>query len=184
MFYSAFLDFYLYFQNFCDIIGIQRLGGVYMSDDSIKKNISKNITKYREQAGLSQKELAKRLGVAPSRVSNWETYANCPTIDILFEVCEVLGVSINDIYGVYPASKMKLSFDEIDLIKKYRELNEHGKEIVDFVLEKEYKLSETLKENKEKKNCTAAPESNQVYSELAPADLDAMEIDKSVIKDA
>ena len=67
-----------------------------MGDDTIKKNISKNIAKYRESAGLSQKELANKLGVVPSRISNWETGANCPTIDILFEVCEVLGVSINE----------------------------------------------------------------------------------------
>lgn len=30
-----------------------------MSDDTIKKNISKNISKYREAAGISQKDLAK-----------------------------------------------------------------------------------------------------------------------------
>ena len=77
-----------------------------MSDDTIKKNISKNISKYREAAGISQKDLAKKLGVVPSRISNWETGANCPTIDILFEVCEILNVSINDIYGVYPDSKI------------------------------------------------------------------------------
>ena len=53
-----------------------------MSDDTIKKNISKNISKYREAAGISQKDLAKKLGVVPSRISNWETGANCPTIDI------------------------------------------------------------------------------------------------------
>lgn len=89
-----------------------------MGDDTIKKNISKNIAKYRESAGLSQKELANKLGVVPSRISNWETGANCPTIDILFEVCEVLGVSINDIYGVYPDSKFVLKYGEQDLLKK------------------------------------------------------------------
>ena len=112
-----------------------------MSDDTIKKNISKNIAKYRESAGMSQKEFAKRLGVAPSRVSNWETYANCPTIDILFEVCEVLGVSINDIYGVYPESSFILKYEEQELIKKYRELDAHGKEMVDFTLHTEWERS-------------------------------------------
>lgn len=112
-----------------------------MSDDTIKKNISKNIAKYREAANISQKELAKRLGVVPSRISNWETGANCPTIDILFEVCEILNVSINDIYGVYPDSKFVLKYGEQDLLKKYRGLDEHGKEMVDFTLEKEYERS-------------------------------------------
>lgn len=112
-----------------------------MSDDTIKKNISKNIAKYREAANISQKELAKRLGVVPSRISNWETGANCPTIDILFEVCEILNVSINDIYGIYPDSKFVLKYGEQDLLKKYRGLDEHGKEMVDFTLEKEYERS-------------------------------------------
>ena len=64
---------------------------------TIKRNISKNIVKYREKMGYSQKELANKLGVTPSRISNWEQGANCPTIDILFEVCKILQVSINDI---------------------------------------------------------------------------------------
>lgn len=112
-----------------------------MSDDTIRKNISKNIAKYREAAGISQKQLAGKLGVVPSRISNWETGANCPTIDILFEVCEVLDVSINDIYGVYPDSKFILKYGEQDLLKKYRDLDPHGREMVDFTLEKEYERS-------------------------------------------
>ena len=117
-----------------------------MGDDSIKKNISKNIGKYREAAGMSQKELAKRLDVVPSRISNWETGANCPTIDILFQVCEILSVSINDIYGIYPDSKFMLKFGEQDLLKKYRDLDDHGKEMVDFTLEKEWERSTQFRE--------------------------------------
>lgn len=120
-----------------------------MSDESIKKNISKNIGKYRELAGMSQKELAQKLGVVPSRISNWETGANCPTIDILFEVCEILNVSINDIYGVYPNSKFVLEYEEQELVKKYRELDDHGKEMVDFTLLKEYERSVAEKEQKQ-----------------------------------
>lgn len=108
-----------------------------MSDDSIKKNISRNIGKYREAIGMSQKELAKKLGVVPSRISNWETGANCPTIDILFEVCEILNVSINDIYGVYPNSKFVLQYDEIEHIKKYRALDPYGQETVSYILDRE-----------------------------------------------
>lgn len=106
-----------------------------MSDDTVKKNISKNIAKYREAAGMSQKELAKKLGVVPSRISNWETGANCPTIDILFEVCGILNVSINDIYGVYPDSKFVLKYGEQELLKKYRNLDDIGRKHVNNVLE-------------------------------------------------
>ena len=108
-----------------------------ISSDNIKKNISKNIKKYRENAGFSQRELAQQLGITPSRISNWEQGANCPTIDILFEVCRVLHVSINDIYGVYPDSEMLLSYNEQQHIHKYRSLDEYGQETIDLVLERE-----------------------------------------------
>lgn len=136
-----------------------------MSDDAIKKNISKNIGKYRDLAGLSQKELAKKLGVVPSRISNWETGANCPTIDILFEVCEILNVSINDIYGIYPDSKFILEYEEQELIKKYRILDKHGKKMVDFTLQEEWERS------KEKKETTKTPPTRVIsyYYRLASA---------------
>lgn len=108
-----------------------------ISSDDIKKNISKNITKYREQAGYSQRELAQQLDITPSRISNWEQGANCPTIDILFEVCKALHVSINDIYGVYPDSEMLLSYSEQQHIQKYRSLDDYGRETVDIALERE-----------------------------------------------
>lgn len=108
-----------------------------ISSDDIKKNISRNITKYRENAGFSQRELAQQLGITPSRISNWEQGANCPTIDILFEVCKALHVSINDIYGVYPDSEMMLSYSEQQHIQKYRNLDDYGRETVDIALERE-----------------------------------------------
>lgn len=112
--------------------------------EEIKKNISKNIVKYREKAHLSQKELAKKLNTTPSRVSNWEQGSNCPTIDILFEVCKILNVSINDIYGVYPESDMTLTFDEQQHIKKYRALTETSRQHVDTVLAWESEHSKEL----------------------------------------
>lgn len=115
-----------------------------ISSEDIKKNISKNITKYREDAGFSQRELAQQLGITPSRISNWEQGANCPTIDILFEVCRALHVSINDIYGVYPDSEMMLSYSEQQHIQKYRNLDDHGRETVDLILERETIRSKEL----------------------------------------
>lgn len=154
-----------------------------MSDDTIKKNISKNIAKYREAANISQKELAKRLGVVPSRISNWETGANCPTIDILFEVCEILNVSINDIYGVYPDSKFVLKYGEQDLLKKYRTLDEHGKEMVDFTLEKEYERSVAEKKKSDNIVPMAVRESSDYEVNAAHAIENASDEDKAYDED-
>lgn len=130
-----------------------------ISSDDIKKNISSNITKYRENAGFSQRELAQQLGITPSRISNWEQGANCPTIDILFEVCKALHVSINDIYGVYPDSEMMLSYSEQQHIQRYRSLDDYGRETVDITLEREtsrlqelHKKEARIRELETKKN--------------------------------
>ncbi len=115
---------------------------------TIKRNISKNIVKYREKMGYSQKELANKLGVTPSRISNWEQGANCPTIDILFEVCKILQVSINDIYGIYPDSNVSLSYGEKEHIENYRLLDEYGKELIDTITISEVNRSKDLEESK------------------------------------
>lgn len=117
-----------------------------ITGDDIKRNISKNIVKYREKSGLSQKELAQQLNTTPSRISNWEQGSNCPTIDILFEVCKVLNVSINDIYGVYPDSQISLSYDEQEYIKKYRSLDSYGQETVSLILDRETARVASLQE--------------------------------------
>lgn len=109
--------------------------------DLIRKNISENIVKYRLKAGLSQKELATLLHTTPSRVSNWEQGANCPSADIIFDLCKALHVSVNDIYGLYPESNEVLTYGEKEHIQKYRTLDEHGKDLVDTVLDKEQKRS-------------------------------------------
>ena len=117
-----------------------------ISDDTIKKTICRNIVKYRKLAGLSQKEFANKLSAAPSRVSSWETGANSTDIDTLFQICEVLNVSINDMCEIYPDANVLLSYLEQDYIKKYRELDPHGKEMVDFTLLKEWERSTAKQE--------------------------------------
>jgi transcriptional regulator with XRE-family HTH domain len=67
--------------------------------DGIKKIISYNIKYHRQAAGMSQKELAEKVGVAKSAVSNWEAGQNSIDTERLFLVCEILGKSIYDMYA-------------------------------------------------------------------------------------
>lgn len=114
-----------------------------MGELNIKKNVANNIVKYRNAIGMSQKELASHLGVVPSRVSNWETGTNMMDVDMLFKICDLLNVSINDIYGVYPDSKITLSFEEIEHIKKYRSLDDFGRDTVDWMIGREKERKDT-----------------------------------------
>ena len=74
----------------------------------IKKNIQKNIAVYRKKANLTQKELADRLGVAPTNLASWEQGKSCPDIDTLFALCAALNVNIMNIYGFERTSNHNL----------------------------------------------------------------------------
>lgn len=61
----------------------------------LKEIIAKNLKKYRRLAKLSQVELAYKLHIRSSSISNWENGHNSIDIDTLFKVCKILGVPIN-----------------------------------------------------------------------------------------
>lgn len=121
-----------------------------INDDTIKKTICRNITKYRKLAGLNQKEFAAKLGAAPSRVSSWETGANSTDIDTLFKICEILNVSINDMCEIYPDANIMLSYLEQELINKYRSLDPYGKETASYILDRECERVSSLQKQKER----------------------------------
>lgn len=72
----------------------------------MKYEIGERIRKYREERGISQKELARRLGVSNSRVSNWEQGINRPDANILADICRALSVSPSELLNV------RISLDE------------------------------------------------------------------------
>ena len=54
--------------------------------------ISDRIAKARKAAGLTQSELARRLGIRPQSVQSWEAGITAPRARRLTQVAEVLGV--------------------------------------------------------------------------------------------
>lgn len=92
---------------------------------SIKEEIAKNLLFYRKKAKLTQKELAEKLGVKNTAVSNWESGNNSIDIDTLFLACEIFGITLNDIYGKYdPVPASNFSGAELQIIRDYREASE------------------------------------------------------------
>lgn len=59
----------------------------------MKYEIGGRIRLYRKQSGLTQEQLASKINVTKSRVSNWEQGINRPDADILADICRALNVS-------------------------------------------------------------------------------------------
>ena len=79
------------------------------------ERIGANLMKYRKAAGITQMELADKMGISFQAVSNWERGVSCPDIARLAELSELYGVSIDEILGNKRAAKIatKLQNNEI-----------------------------------------------------------------------
>ena len=67
----------------------------------IKSNIGSKIRQFRNAANLSQGELAKKVGVARSTISSWETDRTEPSIQEVELIAEILDCTKEDILGDY-----------------------------------------------------------------------------------
>ena len=65
----------------------------------MSNNIGLNIKKYRKEKGLTQTELADKLGKALRTVQKYESGEILPSINNVYEIAEALEVFSNDIIG-------------------------------------------------------------------------------------
>lgn len=61
------------------------------------EKIGKFIATRRKNAGLTQMQLAEKLGVSDRAVSKWERAKSLPDASIMLELCSVLGITVNDL---------------------------------------------------------------------------------------
>ena len=63
--------------------------------DQIK--IGRFIAACRKRANLTQLQLADRLGITDKAVSKWERGITMPDTSIMLELCDILGISVNEL---------------------------------------------------------------------------------------
>ena len=85
----------------------------------MKYQIGKRIRKYREARGISQVQLAEKLGISNNRVSNWEQGLNRPDADILADICRALEVSPSELLDVRLSSD-EPNEKELEVMRAYR----------------------------------------------------------------
>lgn len=90
--------------------------------DQIK--IGKFIAKCRKENSLTQMQLAEKLGITDRAISKWETGKSLPDSSIMLELCEMLGITVNDLLS-----------GEVVTMSNYNEKLE--KNLISMVKEKE-----------------------------------------------
>ena len=112
-------------------------------------SVGSRIKELRENKNMTRNELANSIGVTVGAVSNYENEVSSPKEPILFKIMETLKCDANYLFQdaiQMPSMKNSVSIDEFNIIEKYRALDTHGKEMVDFTLSKEWERSIELSE--------------------------------------
>lgn len=112
---------------------------------TVKEEIAKNLLYYRKKCKMTQKELAEKIGVKNNTISQWENGTNSIDVELLFNICDILGVSVNDMFGTFSnVEQCECSSFASEMIRKFNLLNEEGQVYIqkqfDFALSQvEYK---------------------------------------------
>ena len=72
-----------------------------------QEKIGKFIAKCRKNKKMTQSELAEKLGVTDKSIGNWENGRNMPDLSLFKPLCDVLGITINDLLSGEKISKDK-----------------------------------------------------------------------------
>ena len=72
-----------------------------------QEKIGKFIAKCRKDKKMTQSELAEKLGVTDKSIGNWENGRNMPDLSLFKPLCDVLGITINDLLSGEKISKDK-----------------------------------------------------------------------------
>lgn len=88
----------------------------------------------REQAGLTQLELAEKLGVTKSAIGNYENGVSSPKWDVLVQIFDVLHVEPNflyqDSFSPPVSDSVHLTPAQSALLASFDQLNDEGQDKV------------------------------------------------------
>lgn len=87
------------------------------------ENFNENLKNARLKKGLSQKDVAEKIGVAKSTYSLYESGSREPNVQTIKKISDVLGVSADDLLGINnEPTTIAAHFDGADYTEE--ELNE------------------------------------------------------------
>lgn len=93
--------------------------------------IGKFIASERKKGGLTQKQLADKLGISDKTISKWETGNGFPEISLLLPLCEILEITANELLSGKRLSENEYKQKaEENMVNIINESQENKKKIV------------------------------------------------------
>ena len=115
----------------------------------LKKYIGNQIKTFRKSAGFTQDELAKRLNTTKQTISRYEKGDRKANQDMLFELCDIFGVSIDDFFPSQnetlqspTTSPIQTIYDQLHQSRQAKVLNYAERQLKEQKNEEETKITE------------------------------------------
>lgn len=113
-----------------------------------KEEIGAILKQLRSSCGLTQKEVAEKIGRKQQVVGHWETGYAQPDANTLFILCDMYGTTVDEAFG-FAQKKSDISLAEYEHIKKYRSLDAYGRETISISLDREAERVKTITKQSE-----------------------------------
>lgn len=105
-----------------------------LNTEEINTILAKRLKYFREQAGLTLREVAEKIGKSPSQVSLWERGINPPNCIDLFKLCLTYNIILPDLFPEV-SEQVEPVKEERELIRKYRNADPEVKITIQKILE-------------------------------------------------
>lgn len=79
---------------------VETVGIMDSTRDHVRQQIGQRLAAAIRRAGVSQRQLADQLGFASATLNRWVKGANQPPLEVLVELCGLLGVSTDEVLGL------------------------------------------------------------------------------------
>ena len=98
--------------------------------EKINKDIADRIKAKREEQGITQTELAKRIAVSQSSINQYEKGVKTPSVPILRKIALSLDTSVDYILGSASNDEIFINHDVVNTFKGFKELSKEDKETI------------------------------------------------------
>ena len=102
---------------------------------SILKDVLVTITKYREERGWTEYQLAEHSGLPQSTISSWYRKNMVPTIPSLEKICSAFGITLSQLFAEGDAV-VSLTASQKRLLDRWSRLSEEQQNAVFLLIDK------------------------------------------------
>lgn len=101
--------------------------------ENVQETAGERVARLRKERGITQKEMALRLGVSQGNVSDYERGVLRLHADLIVELARVLDVSADEILGITPSTPPRVAKDK-RLLRRVAQIDKLSKRDRDAVV--------------------------------------------------